>query len=151
HRPTMQLVTLSNRPTVVAETVAHLRHFLPWLDRVVVVAPASSHAEVEAAFGSGSAGELLAREELRGAAAGPDPMERNFTLRGGLGPHPSIDDVFLMADDDHRPLKPVDESFFRDGDRHRGYFFYDLDEWPGRSTPFDDGQHHVRELLGYLG
>jgi hypothetical protein len=147
----MQLVILSNRPAVVAETTAHLRHFLPWLDRVAIVAPAATHAALEAAFVAGAGVELIADEELGGGLAGLDHMERNFTLRGGLAHHPSIDDVFLMADDDHRPLKPVDESFFRDGDRHRGYFFYDLDEWPGRSTPFDDGQHQVRELLGYLG
>src|SRR5689334_13090858 len=111
----MQLVILSNRPTIVAETTSHLRHFMPWLDRVVVVAPAATHTAVEAAFGPGSDLELIADEELGGGQTGLDHMERNFTLRGGLAGHPSIDDVFLMADDDHRPLKPVDESFFRDG------------------------------------
>src|SRR6187431_800291 len=110
----MQLVILSNRPTVVAETTAHLRHFLPWLDQVVIVAPSATHAAVETAFGPGSRVELIADEELGGADAGLDHMERNFTLRGGLAHHPSIQDVFLMADDDHRPLKPVEESFFRD-------------------------------------
>jgi hypothetical protein len=150
----MQLVTLSNRPAVVAETVDHLRHFLPWLDRVVVVAPRRAHDEMAAAL-DGHDVALLGDEDL--AAAGGvdlgslDHMERNYTLRGALAGQPSIDEVFLMADDDHRPLKAVDESFFRDGDRHRGYFFYDLVEWPGTSTPFDIGQHQAGELLRYLG
>ena len=80
-----------------------------------------------------------------------DHMARNFTLRGAFASPVAIDTEFLMADDDYRPLKPVEPSFFREGDKHRCFYFYDLDDWPGDSTPYDVGQHNVRELLGYLG
>ncbi|MCC6225331.1 MAG: hypothetical protein IT195_02850 [Microthrixaceae bacterium] len=148
----MQVVTLSSRPDVLAETLTHLRHFLPWIDDVVVIAPEAQRASFEKLVDS----TVVSDEEISGLSTaelrGLDHMSRNFTLRGGLGRHDAVADQFLMADDDHRPLKAVDPSFFIDGEgRHRGYFFYDLDEWPGTSTPFDDGQHHARELLGYLG
>ena len=35
----MQLVTLSTRPAVLAETWTHVHHFMPWIDELVVVAP----------------------------------------------------------------------------------------------------------------
>lgn len=147
----MQFVTISSRPDVLAESLDHLRHFMPWVDHGLVVAP----ARVASQIALGDDVVVVTDEELVGAEAstlpGLDHMSRNFTLRGALARHPAVDDVFLMADDDHRPLKPVPESFFRDGDRHRCFYFYDLNEWRGRSTPFDEGQHHAAELLGYLG
>jgi hypothetical protein len=147
----MQLVTITTRPDVLAESWAHLSHFMPWADHAVVVAPASVAGSVDQ---SGDV-VVITDEELVGpigaGLASLDHMSRNFTLRGALAHHPAIEDEFLMADDDHRPLKPVAETFFRDGDRHRCFYFYDLNEWPGTSTPFDEGQHHAAELLGYLG
>lgn len=148
----MQLVTLTSRPDVLVETLTHLRHYMPWIDEVVVVAPETQRSRLERVDGL----TVISDEELSGLPtpklAALDHMSRNFTLRGGLGSHAAVADEFLMADDDHRPLKPVAESFFLDdAGRHRGYYFYDLDEWQGSSTPFDLGQHQARELLGYLG
>ena len=38
----MQIVFLSNRPAVLRETLDHVRHFVPWADDVVVLAPAAT-------------------------------------------------------------------------------------------------------------
>ena len=148
----MQLVTLSTRPAVLAETWTHVHHFMPWIDELVVVAPERLRDGFRV---DGAPLTVLSDEEVTGlssaALAAMDHMSRNFTLRGGIAVHPAIDDEFIMGDDDARPLKPVGLDLFRDGDAHRGFYFYDLDSWPGSSTPFDDGQHNVRELLSYLG
>lgn len=146
----MQLVTLSTRPGILAETWAHVRHFMPWVDHLVVIAP-----ERLAAQFVGEDRTVLSDEAVTGRSSGEllalDHTERNFTIRGGLANCAEIDDVFLMSDDDYRPLKPVAPDLYLEGDRHRGFYFYDLDAWTGASTTFDDGQHHARELLGYLG
>ena len=148
----MQLVTLSIRPDVFAETWAHIRHFMPWVDRALVVAPAS----VAEAFARLDGVETLTDEQLTGLTTAAlrdlDHQSRNSALRRAVAQHPALDDVFLMADDDSRPLKPVDPSLFVDEEgRHRLFYFYDLTAWPGRSTPFDEGQHVAAEVLGYLG
>jgi hypothetical protein len=146
----MQLVTLSTRPEVLAETWAHVRQFMGWVDELVVVTPKA----LAPRFAIDGA-TVLSDEDVTALSTGQlsalDHTERNFTIRGGLGTRAEIDDVFLMSDDDYRPLKPVHPDLFLDGDRHRGFYFYDLDAWPGDSTTFDAGQHHTRELLGYLG
>ncbi len=147
----MQIVLLSTRPHVLAETWAHIRHFMPWADRALVIAP----ARVAPAFALSGDVTVLTDEDLTGFSslelAAMDHMTRNFTIRGALGVHDSVDDEFVMCDDDARPLKPVDPSFFRRDGRDRCFYFYDLDAWPGDDTPFDAGQHNVRELLAYLG
>lgn len=147
----MQLVILSARPAVLAETLVHVRHFMRWIDEVVVVAPQRLLDEMSAIPDVG----LLSDEAVSGypteALAAMDHASRNTAIRRGLAHQSVIDEQFLMSDDDYRPLKTVEESFFFEGDRHRGFYFYDLDEWPGNSTPFDAGQHHSRELLAYLG
>jgi hypothetical protein len=147
----MQIVTLSTRPDVFAETRAHVRHFMPWADRALVIAP----QRVAVGFEGSDDVTVLTDEALTGLGtnelAAMDHMTRNFTIRGALGEHDAVDDVFVMGDDDARPLKAVDEGFFRVDGRDRGFFFYDLDAWPGDDTPFDTGQHNVRELLAYLG
>ena len=44
----MQIVYLSNRPQVMRETWQHVRHFMPWIDRALIVAPAARHGEFDA-------------------------------------------------------------------------------------------------------
>ena len=147
----MQIVILSTRPAVLTETWAHLQHFMPWADRALVICPESMAGQ----FALGGDASIVSDEVLTGLGTDTlrsmDHMSRNFTLRGALGVHDSLDEEFIMCDDDARPLKQVEPEFFRLEGRDRCYFFYDLDAWPGDETPFDTGQHNARELLAYLG
>jgi len=151
----MQLVTLSIRPSVLAESWSYSRHFSPWIDSLAVVTPARLAAEFETALAHVDGLAIITDEELTSLGssmlASLDHQSRNATLRRALGTHAGIDDVFIMADDDARPLKPVERSFFGTHDVDRRFYFYDLTAWPGRSTDFDEGQHVTAELLGYIG
>ena len=62
-----------------------------------------------------------------------------------------VDDVFLLSDDDYRPLRPINESFFHSDGRDVGYYFHDLGAWSGSGTPFCDAQHVTNDVLSYLG
>ena len=148
----MQLVMLSARPKVAAETMLHVRHFMPWIGDVVVVCPEA----LAAAFDSIDRAEVVTDETLLGTTStgitALDHTTRNFVLRGALASHPAVADEFLMTDDDYRPLKPIGLDGFRTPEGlDRSFYFYDLGAWPGASTPFDDGQHDVGQLLSYLG
>ena len=88
-----------------------------------------------------------------GALAALDHVRRNVTLRRALieAADTPVDDVFLLSDDDYRPLRPVDESFFTADGIDVGYFSYELGEWPGFETDFDQAQHVTHDALAFLG
>jgi len=147
----MQIVYLSNRPLVLRETWQHVRHFMPWVDRAIVVAPRAAHHQ----FDLGDGVELVADEDLA-SADGPslaslDHVRRNVTLRRAVIAGGLVDDVFLLSDDDYRPIRPIDEVFFTSGGRDTGYYSYELAQWPGFETDFDQAQHVTHDALAYLG
>lgn len=160
----MQIVYLSNRPQVMRDTWRHVRHFMPWVERAVIVAPAATHAGFTA-WADPSEVTLVADEEISGstsAALGAlDHVRRNVKLRRALigaahtgSAHTdsaAVDDVFLLSDDDYRPMRPVELGFFTDGTRDVGYYSYELAEWPGFETPFDEAQHVTHDALAFLG
>ena len=150
----MQIVYLSNRPQVMRETWQHVRHFMPWIDRALIVAPAARHGEFDA-WVDPTEITLFSDEEVSGATSSTlgvlDHVRRNVRLRRALIGSGATDDVFLLSDDDYRPMRPVDESFFTDGTRDIGYFSYELGEWPGYETPFDEAQHVTHDALAFLG
>lgn len=150
----MQIVYLSNRPAVLRDTWQHVRHFMPWIDRAVVVAPARAHREL-ASWTSGEPVDLVADEELTGASATDlgelDHVRRNVRLRRALVAAGGTDDTFVLSDDDYRPLRAVPLSFFTGDDGDVGYYSYDLAAWPSDETDFDRAQHVTHDALTYLG
>lgn len=151
----MQILYLSNRPQVMRDTWEHVRHLMGWVDRAVIVAPAASHAGFSWADGD-PAVRLVADEEITGRTSselrGLDHVRRNVALRRALvGADPAVDDVFLLSDDDYRPMREVPESFFVTDEGDVGYFSYELAEWPGTESDFDRAQHATHDALSYLG
>jgi hypothetical protein len=143
----MQVVFLSARPAVLAGTLRFFAAHLPFVDDVLVVTPERLRAEVSAL---GVA--VVTDEELLGDAAGlVDHARRNYALRAALATCDAVQEVFLGADDDNRPLVPLPETtFFRDG-RYRRYSFGWLDDWENRSTSFDASQLATRQVLALHG
>ncbi len=146
----MQILYLSNRPDILNETWQHVRHFLPWVTRAVVVAPASTHRSL-----SNPDFTLLEDREITGLTGNDlaelDHVRRNVVLRRAAIASGAVEETFVLSDDDYRPLRAIDRSFFTDGVQDTGYYFYDLAAWPGDETPFDEAQHVTSEALNYLG
>lgn len=78
-------------------------------------------------------------------------VERNVTLRRALVDHGHTDATFLLSDDDYRPLTtiPITDFEAEDG-RHHGYYFYDLNQWPGDQTSYDQAQIRTLAVLQLL-
>lgn len=150
----MQIVYLSNRPQVLRDTWVHVKHFMPWVDHAVVVAPEAIHAELTELLDPADV-TIIGDTEITGRSAaelaGLDHVRRNVSLRRALIASGRVDDVFLLSDDDYRPLRPVAESFFHDDGRDIAYYSYELGEWPGDETAFDEAQHVTHDALAYLG
>ncbi|MCW2607915.1 MAG: hypothetical protein JWO60_2608, partial [Frankiales bacterium] len=136
----MQLVVLSARPAMLRGTLAHWRAKVPWVDEVLVVTP-SPVEDLPC---------VLDVELLDGPGPG-DHSTRNYALRAALATCDAVADVFLMADDDNRPLVEVPrEAFVRDG-RYRRYAFASLDDWDARATSFDACLLASRQVLALHG
>ena len=145
----MQIVYLSARPELLAETLGHVSHFAPFLDDVVVVAP-------EAMADAFPAGVSVLTDE---AVAGRTTAElatmahtsRNYLLRTSVVDHDAIDDVFIMSDDDSRPLVPVDETTFFDGHRFRRRWFHTMSAWRRLNSDFDESILTTGVILRQMG
>lgn len=83
---------------------------------------------------------------LEGHALPKDHQCRNFFLRCLLIQKDVIDEVFIMSDDDYRPLYPITQDVFFDGDKYRAFYFYEMHAWrgcQGALTSFDEGVHRT--------
>ena len=148
----MQIVYLSARPAVLAETWRHVQTHMSWITRALVVAPASMLHD----FALDGDVTYISDEELSGRPTAQitalDHTSRNTWLRHRLGECDAVEQTFVMSDDDYRPLRTVGSDFYIDAEgRHRLYYFYDLADWPGRSTSYDAAQHLTFEMLRFVG
>ncbi|MFT7473438.1 MAG: hypothetical protein ACI81L_000353 [Verrucomicrobiales bacterium] len=153
----MQIVFLSARPELLAETLGHVSHFAPFIDDVVVIAPDHLRpAMQESCKQSGYSIEVISDEAVTGlstAAIGAlDHTSRNYRLRADASKHDALAETFIMSDDDSRPLKAIDEStFITDNNQHRRRWFYTLAGWRHGATDFDQGLLHSWIILRQLG
>lgn len=136
----MQLVVLSARPALLRSTLAHWRVKAPWADRVLVVTP-------EPVAGLA----CVLDRDLLGGRGPADHSTRNYALRAALASCDAVDDVFLMADDDSRPLVEVPETVFVRNGQHRRYTFGSLDDWEARATSMDACLLATRQVLALHG
>jgi len=141
----MQIVLLSARPPMLAGTLRHVRAHLSFVNRVLVVAPARLRSQLPEDV------EVVTDEELLGGAGPSDHSHRNYALRAALASCDAVEDVFLSADDDNRPLVDLPETTFVRSGRYRRYTFAHLDDWEQRATSYDICLQNSRALLGLHG
>lgn len=152
-----QLVYLSNRPDVLAETLGYVRHFMPWVREAVVLAPAKTHERLRDLTPEADGPKLVPvdEDELQTAserrALSTSHSARNATLRRLLYERGPIADVFLQSDDDYRPLRQVDPELFIAGGQLISYACHDLAMWRRNDTTYDKVQHSTYLALSYFG
>lgn len=140
-QPVEQLFMLSSRAEDLAETLPYYERYMPWLRRLLILCPRSARPAMEQ-LRTGLALDFLHDEDLLTAADMPsDHALRNLRLRWAAMKSDKLDPVFLMADDDNRPLKPVSLGEFRRDGRFRLFCWHpDLHRFRGavnNPTSFD--------------
>ncbi len=77
-----------------------------------------------------------------------DHVSKNWLLRASLLNIDSLEDEFIMLDDDNRALKNItlDKFIAKDGS-YNAYYFYHMLEWHYQNSEFDAGQETMRKLL----
>jgi len=147
----MQIVYISNRPTIFAETLAHVAVFMPFIERALVCVPDNLIEEFESVEHAIPTQVMPESDVLDGATIKTlptlDHQKRNYSLRTQLITNASIDEQFIMSDDDARPLKQIDLSYFIEDKKFHRYYFYDLADWNNNQTDFDRGQINTYAVL----
>ena len=89
-------------------------------------------------------------EILKGRPLPEDHGTRNFFLRCLAMQSDKVDEVFIMSDDDYRPLKEIEKKVFLEDDSYVAYYCNDLNEWKGvvgQETSYDYYIFRTREFV----
>lgn len=146
----MQIVYLSNRPDVLHGTIDAVSRWMPWVSSVLVTRPEGMEL-----CSSPLPMTVVGDSQITGLPAGQlaamDHVTRNVTLRRALLDRHLLDDDFILSDDDYRPLTEIALTDYVGADgRHQGYWFYELEHWPGRETAYDLAQIRTLATLRLL-
>lgn len=146
-----QMVVLTARHADIMKSLPFIEAFMPFIKELVVCCP---EWNVEP-FKENYKGKLKLTfrtddQLLKGRPLPEDHQARNFFLRCMMMELDVLDDVFIMTDDDYRPMQPMTQEVFLKDGRYQGYYFYDLREWQGtynNYTSFDLGAFRTRDFL----
>lgn len=146
-----QIVVLTARNEDIMKSLPYIEEFMPFIKELVVCCPLQNVQPFKEKYNGRLSLNFITDDELLKDEALPtDHQARNFFLRCKLMYHDILDDIFIMTDDDYRPMKLITmDVFIKDG-RYQGYYFYDIREWQGtynNYTSFDKGAFKTRDFL----
>ena len=150
-----QIVCLTARNDDILATLPYIEKFMPFIKEIILCTPDKNVSELKKLYKGRLDMKFLTDSEiLNGNPLPDDHSTRNFFLRCLAMKNPVIDDVFIMTDDDYRPLRTIkQENFIKDG-KYLAYYCYDLNEWQGtygNPTSFDVCMKKSREFLSKNG
>lgn len=146
-----QIVMLSARAEDLLRSLPYIEKFMPFIREVVLCCPNAMEAEVRSRYtGRLQLKYLTDSVLLEGCGLPQDHAARNIFLRTKAIAHAIIDEVFLMSDDDYRPLQAISPETYYDGGRFLAYYTGDLRHWKGTQgnpTSFDVSMWKCRDFL----
>lgn len=146
-----QMVVLTARNDDIMKSLPYVESFMPFIKSLVVCCPAKNVMPFKEKYKGRLKLSFITDDELlQGEPLPSDHQARNFFLRCRLMAQDLLDNVFIMTDDDYRPMKPITEDVFISDGRYKGYYFYDIMNWQGtynNYTSFDIGAFKTRNFL----
>lgn len=146
-----QMVYLTARSEDLLETLPYVEAFMPFIEEVVICCPDTMVAVMEQEYhGRFHIRYLTDSQVLNGAKLPEDHTRRNFFLRCLAMQSDILDDVFIMADDDYRPLRQIQQDVFLQDGKYKGYYCYHLNHWKGDQnhySSFDCSMFRTCEFL----
>lgn len=146
-----QMAVLTARNDDLLRTLPYLDACMPFIERLLVCCPERNIAELREKWHGRIQLSFFTDEQLLDGEQLPeDHSTRNFYLRCLMMRRAPLDDVFIMTDDDYRPLMPVTQDCFVRNGRYQAYYCYDLKEWRGTQddySSFDRCMFRTRDLL----
>lgn len=149
--PLRQLAVLTARNEDLLRSLPYWDAYYPFAEEVLVCCPAENVAELQTKWRGRLRLRFCTDETLlQGDPLPKDHTKRNFYLRCRMMRYAPLDDVFLMTDDDYRPLQSIEEAVFRKQGRYCAYYCYDLRQWRGTQeqyTSYDQSMFRTRTFL----
>lgn len=146
-----QMVVLTARNEDLLRTLPYWDADLLFIEELLVCCPERNIAELQEKWHGRIRLSFFTDEQLLDGTPLPqDHTMRNFFLRCLLMQKAPLDDVFVMTDDDYRPLLPLSQTFFVKNARYQAYFCYDLRSWKGTQgayTSYDESMFRTRDWL----
>lgn len=148
-----QMVILSAQVEVLLDTIEFIEKFMNFIKEIVILAPNRIKSKIISKYSGHLSLKILTDEEILNKRKIPrDHQERNTLLRYEAIKRSEIDDVFIMSDDDYRPLMNIDISVFVKYGRYNAYYSYDLEKWSGtlateELTSYDKGMFNTYNYL----
>ena len=138
-----QLVCLTARNDDMLASLPFMEEYMPFITEIVICCPDKNVQELKERYNGRFEMKFLTDSQvLDGRELPEDHTPRNFFLRCLALRNPAIDDVFIMTDDDYRPLRTLTlDDFVMDG-AYKAHYCYDLRKWQGTygaPTSFDRG------------
>ena len=146
-----QMVVLTARNEDLLRSLPYWDAYLPFIEELLIVCPSKNNAELQEKWQGRIKLSFFNDEQLlEGNPLPEDHTMRNFYLRCLLMQKAPLDDVFIMTDDDYRPLLPLTQEIFLKDNRYQAYYCYDLKEWKGTQcsyTSYDESMFRTRDWL----
>lgn len=146
-----QMVILSARCSDICRTLPFIEHFMPFIKRLVLCCPDAMKDEFERDYsGRLQVSVITDSMLLEGKELPHDHQTRNFYLRSLAMRREELDPVFIMSDDDYRPLEEIDKTVFAEEGRYKAYYCHSLRTWKGTAgneTSYDLGMFKTLEFL----
>lgn len=146
-----QMVVLTARNDDIMKSLPYIEAFMPFIKELVVCCPSQNILPFREKYNGRLFLSFIADDELLNGESLPnDHQARNFFLRCKLIEQNVLKDIFIMTDDDYRPMHPITEEVFIKNGRYQAYYFYDLRDWQGtynNYTSFDNGAFRTRDFL----
>lgn len=146
-----QMVVLTARNEDILATLPYIDKYMPFITEMVICCPDKNVDELKNSYKGRIGLKFLTDDELLAGRPLPDDhTTRNFFLRCLIMQNDIFDDVFIMTDDDYRPLCETGiDTFIKDG-KYQGYYCYDLKDWKGTYggyTSFDESMFRTFDFL----
>lgn len=146
-----QVVVLTARNQDILATLPYIERFMPFITEMLICCPDKNVSELKRSYQGRIQLKFLTDSELlKGDPLPEDHSTRNFFLRSRILKNPFVDDVFLMTDDDYRPLKTLTKEHFIQDGKYLAYYCYDLQKWQGTygsPTSFDISMQKSKQFL----
>lgn len=146
-----QLVVLTARCDDIISTLPYIESMMIFIKKLLICCPDNMVSEFKEKYkGKLKVDFLTDNEALDGSKLPEDHTTRNFFLRCMIMKSDKLDDIFIMSDDDYRPLENITIDTFIDNGKYVGYYFYYLDKWKGtvgNMTSFDKSMFRTEKFL----
>ena len=146
-----QMVLLTARVEDIEKTIPFIEEYMPFIEKMLLCCPQKVSADMQAIKTKRILLETLTDEELlQGRELPEDHGTRNFFLRCLAMGSSKVDEVFIMSDDDYRPLRKITIDQYVRGDSYRAYYCHDLNEWRGvvgNITSYDRYVFRTRDFV----